>query len=393
MTYFLKVTNFFQSRNFIILTCLLIVLLPNARFFFKYLSFLPGLFFCFYIFFIVKIRSFLINNEISNSLKKFFTNPIIITLIFFLILILVSFIYPIADGLKEQMRGSDQDDCVILGVTFLSKLANPYSQPSYFGNMCSTGLGMIILYFPFVISGFYPLGTITSVIFSVFSIDLFTKEKYRSLIYSFLLISSLICIELLVVGSDLVFIGAGIVTIVYCLTNFLKTKNISKLIFLSIFAGLIASSRINFLILIPLLFLFVFNHWKKGAFVFLSVSLSIAFIPSAFIYFSDPQQFMPFHLIGKSDLILKNGLKEMAILFTIFMILVSYKISKKNIDNIPLCTLLSITPSLLCLSIGDLIFFRSLNIATWEGANYLMPIIPLAASFISKDLLSYAEKE
>ena len=387
MSNFKKLNNTFQSKTFINLSCFFIILLPNARFFFKYLSFQPILGFCLYVFFIHIIVNFLAKNKNSQWLKDFFSKPLIITLIFAFILIFVSYLYPIADGLKEQMRGSDQDDCVILGVNFLSRLTNPYSQYSYGGNPCSTGLGIIILYFPFVISGFYQLGSISSVILSIFSINIFTKEKYRALIFSFILLSSLIFLELMIVGSDLIFIGSGIVFITYYMNVLLKTRNISKLVFLSIFAGLIASSRINFLILIPLLTLFIFSNWKKGAFIFLTVSLSIAIIPSAFIYFSDPQQFMPLHLLGKSDLLLKYGLKEFAILLTVSMVIISFRISSKESGNIPLCLFLSLLPSLICLSLGDLIFQSSFNIAKWEGANYLVPIIPLAASILAKNSL------
>ncbi len=387
MSNLLKITNYFQSKNFVNLSCYFVILLPSARFFFKYLSFQPILCFCFYAFIVHIIKKFLINNEISKPLKDFFSKPLIITLIFISTLVIVSYLYPIADGLKDQMRGSDQDDCVILGVNFLSRLKNPYSEYSYFANPCSTGLGMIILYFPFVISGFYQLGTIGSVILSIFSVEIFTKEKYRALIFSFIISSSLIFLELIVVGSDLIFIGSGIVFIVYYLTDLLKTKNISKLIILSIFTGLIASSRINFLVLIPLLTLFIFSNWKRGALLFLIVSMSIAIIPSAFIYFSDPQQFMPLHLLGKSNLFLKYGLKEFAIFMTILMILISCKLCFKKSENIPLSLFLSLSPSLICLSLGDLIFENSFNFATWEGANYFVPIIPLAAALISENLL------
>jgi hypothetical protein len=75
--------------------------------------------------------------------------------------------YPIADSLKLHGKGSDQDDCVILGVENLLKAQNPYSSRTYRNNPCSTGMGVLIAYIPFVYIGFYELG---SVIFMIITI-------------------------------------------------------------------------------------------------------------------------------------------------------------------------------------------------------------------------------
>ena len=52
------------------------------------------------------------------------------------ILVIVSYLYQIADWLKDQMRGYDQDEYLILGVNFLKFLKNLYSEYSNFGNPC-----------------------------------------------------------------------------------------------------------------------------------------------------------------------------------------------------------------------------------------------------------------
>ena len=378
-----KLINTLRKVDIFYLLYYLVILLPNARAFYKYFTIANPIFIFFiYLFTICGIIHYLKKNNSLKYLKEYFSRPLMILIIVILVIALANYIYPLADGLKDQLRGSDQDDCVILGATFLSKFQHPYSQVTYFGNPCSQGLGMLILYIPFVIIGIYPLGAIASTFLSIWCVRNFTKEKYRTFIFSVILITSLFWFELLSVGSDLILLGSGIVIIVYNLINLIKTRNVIGLIFLAIFAGLIASTRINFLIISPLLSLFIFNHWKKGTLIFLLISASIAIIPSTFIYFSDPQQFMPLHLLGKSDELLKNGLKEIAIITSLFGVFASYKLSKNSIENIPISMFISLFPSLFFLSLGD--FINSGNASTWEGANYLMPIFPLAASIIAK---------
>ncbi len=387
-----KLIHKLKKIDALYLICYSVILLPNARPIFKYFPiFDPIIIFLFYILIIYAIIHFLKKNPSSKKLKDYFSRPLIILIIIIFIITLVSYLYPLADGLKDSLRGSDQDDCVILGATLLSKFQHPYSEFTYFGNPCSQGLGMLILYIPFVMSGFYPLGAITSTLLSIWSIKNFTQEKYRTFIFSAIIISSVFWFELLSVGSDLIFLGSGMLIISHTLIKVIRSRNDFGLLLLAVFSGLIASTRINFLILSPLLSLFIFKHWKKGACIFLIISASISIIPSILLYFSDPQQFMPLHLLGKSDFLLKNGLKQIAIILSLVGTFEGYKLSKRKIENIPIGLFLSLFPSLFFLSLGDFIFINSGNPSTWEGANYLMPIFPLAASIIAKT--SYLKDE
>ena len=135
-----------------------------------------------------------------------------------------------------------------MGVRSLYKLVHPYSQKTFLGNVCSTGLGMIVMYFPFVLSGFYPLGAIFSSIFSVFSIASYSKNRKTIFYFVSLILFSIFWMELLIVGSDLILFGSGLVIISYGLIESTKNKNEFFLIFYSIIGGLLSSSRINFLI-------------------------------------------------------------------------------------------------------------------------------------------------
>ena len=54
--------------------------------------------------------------------------PWVVALVFTAVVLVSLLLYPIADALKEQMRGSDTDDGVILGVRALFNGENPYTK-------------------------------------------------------------------------------------------------------------------------------------------------------------------------------------------------------------------------------------------------------------------------
>ena len=380
-----RIINFINNFDLIYIISYATILLPNARSIFKYMPFKEGLFFIIYLFLFIFIV-YGIKSDKGIFIRNLISRPsVIISFILFFILI-TYFLYPLADGLKYQLRGSDQDDCVIMGVNSLSKLMHPYSQKTYMGSECSPGMGMFFLYFPFVLSGFYPLGAIVSSTLSVFAIGLYFKDKKIIVSFISFIVFSIFWFELLIVGSDLILFGSFLIIVCYGLIGAIKNKDNLFIIFYAIITGLLSSSRINFLILLPIFTIFILTKWKKGAISFLIIACVVAIIPSGIVYSINPNQFMPLHLLGKSNLILKNGFKEIAIIFSLINTLIGLQLVRNNIENLPSAILISLFPGLFMLSLGDFIFFRSLNPATWEGANYLMPIFPLSASIVSNKI-------
>ena len=55
----------------------------------------------------------------------------------------------------------------------------------------------------------------------------------------------------------------------------------------------------------------------------------------------------------------------------------AFRISK-NVDFISTGIYISLAPMLVSISIGDLAT-REWNLSAWDGANYLIPLVPLAA--------------
>ncbi len=314
-----------------------------------------------------------------------------ISLVFICIILFVVFMYPIADGLKSQMRGSDQDDCVIISVKQLLQMSHPYTQRSYYGAPCSSGLGMLLIYLPFVALNIYEMGAIFFGFFATLTIRNYLNNTYELATFITLFFSSIFVIELLTVGSDLFIIGFGLVILGYNLVRGVNNKNKFSIFWLAILTGLLASTRINFIIIVPIVSILIFIHWPKGGLIFAFISTCIAVIPSLFVYLINPLDFTPLHLTGKADFLLKNGLKEIGIFTSIFTLFFGIYLVKKNVEYIPIALYLSLLPHLLAVSIGDIINFREGNFAEWEGANYLLPILPLSVVFLIKRLY-YSEQ-
>lgn len=357
------------------------VIAPNLRPIFRYFTFFQSGLFIIYSLFVFLLVYLLQKNKFKFYFSKLLGSYWFIFFIFLLVTLLIWFLYPIADGLKSQMRGSDQDDCVIISVKQLASLLHPYVKTSYYGNPCSTGLGIILLYFPFVLFNIYFLASISFAYLCVNVIARF-RDTYTASAFLILQFSSLFSFELLIVGSDLIFLGFGLVLLIFQIINLVLKKNTYNIFWLAVFAGLLSSSRINFLVIAPIISIFIFIHWQRGGLLFGLFSISTAIIPSSIVYFIDPSKFSPFHLIEKSNLLLQGGLKEVAIFLSILAFLFSCNLIKKSIKLLPISLFLCLLPSLLFLSFSDLLL-RKLNFATWEGANYLAPIIPLSFAIIS----------
>lgn len=357
------------------------VIAPNLRPIFRYFTFFQLGLFIIYSLFVFLLVYLLQKNKFKFYFSKLLGSYWFIFFIFLLVTLLIWFLYPIADGLKSQMRGSDQDDCVIISVKQLASLLHPYVKTSYYGNPCSTGLGIILLYFPFVLFNIYFLASISFAYLCVNVIARF-RGTYTASAFLIFQFSSLFSMELLIVGSDLIFLGFGLVLLIFQTINLVLKKNTYNIFWLAVFAGLLSSSRINFLVIAPIISIFIFIHWQKGGLLFGLFSISTAIIPSSIVYFIDPSKFSPFHLLEKSNLLLQGGLKEVAIFLSILAFLFSCNLIKKSIKLLPISLFLCLLPSLLFLSFSDLLL-RKVNFATWEGANYLAPLIPLSFAIIS----------
>jgi hypothetical protein len=371
-----RTSQFFRKLTFA--TAIFYILAPGTRVFFRYSPGLPWLVWSIYGFSALVVAYLVILENRLKVFQQMLRNPWFIVFIFFTALVVTWYGYPIADGLKLQMQGSDQDDCVIISASRLARLRHPYMERSYLGNACSTGFGLLVLYMPFVLLHIYQLGAVFAILSVTICLYAFHGKLESVGLFLALLLSCVLIPELLVVGSDLILIGCGIALFAMMVTRAVERRSWVYLLILAVLCGLLASSRVNFLVLVPLMGMLVFMHWRIGAAGFFVVALLTAVVPSALIYFVNPQEFTPLHLLGKGQGLIPRPFLEITACVSAVAALVGTYLVKKNISFVPWAVFFSLAPGLVAVSIGDLAA-RSGNIGQWEGANYFVPLVPLAA--------------
>ncbi len=286
--------------------------------------------------------------------------------------------YPIADGLKLHGKGSDQDDCVILGVENLLKAQNPYSSRTYHNNPCSTGMGVLIAYIPFVYIGFYELGSVIFMIITLWYLYI-NRGPRLAFFYKMTLLTNILFIELMVVGSDLFFIGFFLLIAALYMDTNIDNMSIGKTLLLSAIVGLVASSRINMLIILPIFAIFAyFRNKLSGVLMFLSSSV-IAILPSFLIYISNPSLFTPLHLIQKAEMLLPLSVRFVVIAIMAFSLVISLFLYSKKAILFTSALLWILTPMFVGLLIGGLAHVEY-KVALSEHFNYLIPLLPLASA-------------
>lgn len=286
--------------------------------------------------------------------------------------------YPIADSLKLHGKGSDQDDCVILGVENLLKAQNPYSSRTYHNNPCSTGMGVLIAYIPFVYIGFYELGSVIFMIITLWYLYINRGPKL-AFFYKITLLTNILFIELMVVGSDLFFIGFFLLIAALYMDANIDNMSIGKTLLLSVLVGLVASSRINMLIILPIFAIFgYFRNKLSGILMFLSSSV-IAILPSFLIYISNPSLFTPLHLIQKAEMLLPLSVRFVVIAIMTFSLVISLFLYSKKAILLTSALLWILTPMFVGLLIGGLAHVEY-NVSLSEHFNYLIPLLPLASA-------------
>jgi hypothetical protein len=236
---------------------------------------------------------------------------------------------------------------------------------------------ILLLYVPFILVNAYSLAAIFFISLAAYALYRYYKDIYLASAFLTLLFFSLFVVELLVVGSDLLVLGAALVYLCLRIVESAEREAIYELVFLACLAGLLASSRVNFIVLVPILSIFIAVHWRNGAICFLLIGSGVAVLPSAFIYLIDPNVFTPLHLLGKSEQLLQLEWRALISLVSFAGLLLSTVMVRQALANLPYGVFLSLLPALAALSYGDL-RLREHNFSTWEGANYLLPLIPLA---------------
>ena len=367
------------------LTALLLIMLPAMRPAEKYLGswlwWFPYAAICFLLLSSIALRQQGYLAQVLSSKWFIFGTPLIMAIV-------STAFYPLADGLKVDMQGQDQDDCTILGVNAILSGENPHAKPSYFGNPCSPLLGAIIPFIPFALSNL--MGLAGPVFFTLSVALLYLQKVNRLQLGTFvaLIAGTPASLELMVNGSDFVFIGfISLVAVFMVKKSENKMLSNPELLTLSVIVGLLSSARISSLIFavsFGLILLFRSNRWI----LFTALVTIVSVLPNLAIYLSSPGEYSPLHLVAKGQSLVPGGFYVLMFAVTLAaLVLGAYGLKNRVLDELSL-TLLVISPHLIFLAFGDLIFNRNFDIFWWEGANYLYLLTPMLSWFVATRLTS-----
>jgi len=295
-----------------------------------------------------------------------------------------AYFYEAADSLKDSMQGQDQDDCTIIVIKQLLVLDFPYDETSYFGNPCSPLFGALVPYIPFVILGAFFAANSVLLLTSTWLGFKLTRPSHEFALTILITLGIPQTLELMVNGSDLVFIGLGVLLLAQLMTK--AESNSKLLIWATILAGLLSSSRVSMPILGAAYLIWLFFRHKQRVLPHLAIISLVGLLPSAILFIANPDEFSPLHLVAKSQSLVPGPWYFAMVSATIMGFALGARLAKSNSDAI---TFLSVAfaPHLLFLSFGDLVFNRQFDYFNWEGASYLMLVTPMFALVIARWLL------
>lgn len=356
--------------------------LPSLRVLFKYLP--PRLHPLIFVYFLAAFAlyaDFLHDGWLKRRLQRILSSGWTMVGLVTVALGVNYFVYPIADALKYQMRGSDQDDALILVGNRLRHLVSPYAERTYYGNPISTGPGLVLLLLPFLTFERYFL--ITPLVLAAVAYTLYriSGSFYPTNLFIGLCLTSPAFWETMVVGSDLFVIG-GLLVLCLALLYTKIEQNRLYLICGILFLVLAATSRVVFLYLVPLIGLFLWKRRPSLGYTVAIFGLSGALLLHGLFYFWDPPNYTPLHLIGKGGVLLPGYFKIVLLLSALTVGWLTLTKVSDNLVSWLFFLWLGLLIPLAFAAFGDLVYQRNFQFAAWEGANYFLVSLAALVSYI-----------
>jgi len=196
--------------------------------------------------------------------------------------------------------GTDRDEDANIGVTELLHLRYPYYAKTYRGNSLSHLPGSLLLSFPFVLLGGSAYQNIFWLLLFIVTATRYLKDS-RLAIFLFWLILFLspVVIQEFVTGGDLLANSIYIVVFIYFMVNSISRIEADerKGILFSILLGIGLSSRINYILVLPLLFsVLVQNAGIKAAAKYTLLTCLVFLLLTIPFYLYDPKGFSPLYI-------------------------------------------------------------------------------------------------
>ena len=344
----------------------LIIVIPSFRFFLKFLNIY------FLVFYIV------IANLVFVFWKKLELLKVIKTPIWLGFCVLISianfYIYPLANARSQTANsGSTGDDAMIIAANTLKTSAKLYDVTINQLAPISPGPGWILLNSGFVLGNIYFLLTPFYIFLLGFFIKKYNQISTANLFLIFFSISAVFW-ELLFNGHDIVAFSIALFLILLIVFQVLRQKYTpEKAILIGIILGLVSTSRIIFIFYPFFIFLLLYEVQKKNSYLLLISSVGINLILNVYFFIVN-DYFQPLHIFFKAKRIL--GI-ELILILTLFIAIFLYYFIKQKKYFQDWFFKAFILFSLLFIPIvySDLIRIN-FEFSKWEGANYIVPLIP-----------------
>ena len=344
----------------------LIIVIPSFRFFLKFLNIY------FLVFYIV------IANLVFVFWKKLELLKVIKTPIWLVFCVLISianfYIYPLANARSQTANsGSTGDDAMIIAANTLKTSAKLYDVTINQLAPISPGPGWILLNSGFVLGNIYFLLTPFYIFLLGFFIKKYNQISTANLFLIFFSISAVFW-ELLFNGHDIVAFSIALFLILLIVFQVLRQKYTpEKAILIGIILGLVSTSRIIFIFYPFFIFLLLYEVQKKNSYLLLISSVGINLILNVY-FFTVNDYFQPLHVFFKAKRILGT---ELILILTLFIAIFLYYFIKQKKYFQDWFFKAFILFSLLFIPIvySDLIRIN-FEFTKWEGANYIVPLIP-----------------
>ena len=311
----------------------------------------------------------------KNKLIQIFKSKFFFILFLITLFICLLFLYPIAENMKINNLGIDQDNCIKEMLRNFVNFSYPY-QKSYLGNPCSTGPFITLLYIPYLFIGDYYFVIINIVFIYLFYFLINQNLNLTGNLLFYITFINLVNLELLSAGTDFFVIGVLYAVYIYVLSLNQNNKIIYIVIFLSTI--LFYGSRIMFLIAFPII---LFITYKKNSYtnnLIHIISYTFVLLIYFILWHYGGEDFHPSHLIFKTFYFL-NNLSYKFLFFLPFLIFLPITLKNHYI----LLPFIMIIPMFIFSILG--VFDPTFQLSTWETLNYFTIALPTICIFLNSN--------
>ncbi len=293
-------------------------------------------------------------------------------------MIAVAVVYPIADGLKTELRGSDSDDALIVAGERLAAGRNPYLGRTYFGLPLSPGPGWVVLWMPWTLAGVHFLATPLLILAAGLGLRRALAAWWPVYLFFFALASSLGAWEIMAVGGDQLAIGLAILILVLAAADLRSTPGT---VAVALAAGIVATARVSFGYFPAVLGGLIAARDRRRGLLAGVVGTAVCGALHLGFYAWGPGDYSPFHLLAKGGGLLGSPAGAAALgTAGAGALAIMANARRGGLAGWLLAAWASLALPLSVVAAADLVVVN-FRFRDWEGASYLLPPMPIFAAY------------